>query len=167
MPKRLHLEPHLTTTELAQRYRRARDPVERGHYHILWLLSQGQLTRAVVAASGYSAGWIQTIVRRYNQQGPAGLGDRRHANPGAAALLTAEQQAALGRALQAPPPDGGLWTSQKVADWIEQVTGRRVRAQRGWEYLRRLGYTPQAPRPAHAKADPAAQERFRKNSPSG
>lgn len=65
------------------------------------------------------------------------------------------------------PPDGGLWTSQKVATWIEQATGRRVRAQRGWEYLRRLGYTPQVPRPTHAKANPAEQEQFRKNSSSG
>ena len=74
MPTRLHLEPPLTTGELAQRYRRARDPVKRSLYHILWLLSQGHLTRDVVAASGDSAGWIQTIARRYNQQGPAGLG---------------------------------------------------------------------------------------------
>jgi transposase len=167
MPKRLHLQPHLTTGELEHRYRRARDPVERSHYHILWLLSQGKLTREVAAASGYSAGWIQTIARRYNQQGPIGSGDRRHANPGAAALLSGEQQAALGRALQTPPPDGGLWTSGKVATWIEQHTGRRVHAQRGWEYLRRLGYTPQGPRPTHAKADPAEQEQFRKNWSSG
>lgn len=167
MPQRLHLQPHLTTGELERRYRRAHDPVERSHYHILWLLSQGKLTREVAAASGYSVGWIQTLARRYNQQGPAGMGDRRHANPGAAAVLNREQHAALGRALQAPPPDGGVWTSGKVAAWIEQTTGRKVRAQRGWEYLRRLGYTPQVPRPTHAKADAAAQAQFPKNSASG
>ena len=167
MPKRVHLEQHLTTDELERRYRQARDPVERSHYQILWLVSQGHLTRDVAAATGYSATWIRTMCQRYNVHGPAGVGDRRHANPGAAALLTPEQQTELGQALQASPPDGGLWTSRKVADWIRRQTGRPVGVQRGWEYLKRLGYTPQRPRPTHAKAAPEAQEQFRKNSPGG
>jgi transposase len=167
MPKRVHLEQHLTTDELERRYRQARDPVERSHFQILWLVSQGNLTREVVAATGYSATWIRTICQRYNAQGAVGVGDRRHANPGAVALLTPAQQAELGQVLQAAPPDGGLWTSRKVADWISRQTGRRVGVQRGWEYLKRLGYTPPVPRPTHAKADPEAQEQFRKNSPGG
>jgi transposase len=40
-----------------------------------------------------------------------------------------------------------------------------VHPQRGWEYLRRLGYTPQVPRPQHAQADPAAQDAFKKTAP--
>lgn len=167
MPKKLSLQPHLSTEELEQRYRQARDPVERSHYQIIWLLSQGPLTREVAAVTGYSPTWIREIARRYNAHGPAGLGDRRHANPGAPALLTTEQQAELGRALQAPPADGGLWTSRKVADWIAQTTGQSVSVQRGWEYLRRLDYTRQVPRPTHAKADRTEQEAFRKNCPSG
>lgn len=43
-----------------------------------------------------------------------------------------------------------------------------MRAQRGWEYLRKLGHTPQeVPRPGHAEADPAEQEAFKKSSPGG
>ena len=169
MAKKIHLEGHLTLGELERRYRGARDPVERSHYQIIWLLAQGQLTREVAAATGYSEGWIREIARRYNRQGPAGLGDGRHQNPGGAAraLLDAPLRAELGRALQAPPADGGLWNSRKVAAWIAAKAGRPVGAQRGWDYLRRLGHTPQVPRPTHAKADPAAQEAFRKNSPSG
>ena len=167
MPKTLPLKPHVSTADLERRYRQARDPVERSHYQIVWLLSHGKLTREVAATTGYSPTWIREIARRYNQEGPAGLGDRRHRNPGAPALLTVEQQAELGRVLQAPPADGGLWTSRKVAHWIAASTGQPVSVQRGWEYLRRLDYTRQVPRPTHAKADRAEQEAFRKNCPSG
>jgi len=38
-----------------------------------------------------------------------------------------------------------------------------VHAQRGWDYLRRLEWRPQMPRPRHpAAADPAAQAAFPK-----
>ncbi len=167
MPKRLHLEKHLSTQELEDRYRKARDPVERSHYQIVWLLSQGKLTREVADATGYSPEWIREVSRRYNRGGAEGLGDRRHRNPGAAPLLSPEQQEELAEALSEPPEDGGMWNSRKVGLWIERKTGRRVRAQRGWEYLRRLGYTPQVPRPANAGADPKEQEAFKKGSPSG
>jgi winged helix-turn-helix protein len=50
-----------------------------------------------------------------------------------------------------------------VARWIERRTGRRgVRAQRGWEYLRKLGNTPQVPRPSNAEAGKEEQEAFKK-----
>jgi hypothetical protein len=39
---------------------------------------------------------------------------------------------------------------------------RTVRAVRGWELLQQLGYRSYVPRPRHAKADPEAQESFKK-----
>ena len=165
----MHLERHLSTEELGRRYREARDRVERSHYQVIWLLSCGKSTREVMEATGYTEGWIRQIAHRYNQHGTEGVGDRRHHNPGGSqrALLSPQLREELGQVLQAPPPDGGLWTSRKVAEWIEGKLGRRVGVQRGWEYLRGADHTPQLPRPSHAKADPQAQEEFRKNSPSG
>jgi transposase len=166
MPKRLPLEEHLSTEQLEERYRKARDPVLRSHYQIVWLLSLGKLTREVREATGYSSEWIREISRRYNERGAEGLGDRRHENPGASPLLSASEQRELSEALERPPRDGGLWNSRKVAEWIEERTGRRgLRAQRGWEYLRRLGHTPQIPRPSNAEADPEEQEAFKKSFP--
>ena len=153
MVKELRLHPHLGADELERRYRAARDPVERAHYQIVWLLSQGRATAEVMAATGYSRGWVQAVARRYNRDGPAGLGDRRHANPGGAALLDDAGRGALRQALAGAAPDGGLWSRPKVAAWLAERLGRAVGAQRGWEYLRRLGRTPQVPRPAHAEAD--------------
>ena len=153
MVRKIQVQPHLGADELEQRYRAARDPVERTHYQIVWLLSLGKTTAEVLAATGYSRGWVQEVARRYNRAGPAGLGDRRHANPGGAALLDDAGQGELRGALAGEAADGGLWSGPKVAAWMAEKLGRAVGAQRGWEYLRRLGHTPQVPRPAHADAD--------------
>ena len=156
--------------ELEGGYRKSKDPVERSHYQIAWLLARGKAAREVAEATGYSERWVRELSRRYEERGAEGLGDRRHANPGGAgrALLTPEQREELRAALSEPPEDGGLWSSRKVAEWIERRTGRRgVRAQRGWEYLRKLGHTPQVPRPSNAEADPEEQEAFKKSSPNG
>ena len=162
MPARLILPAHLSVADLEQHYRRARDPVARSHWQIIWLLSTGRPTRTVAAVTGYSVNWVREVARRYRQDGPTGLGDRRHANPGAAPLLSPAQQAALQTALAGPAPDGGLWTCRKVAAWIGATIGRPVAEARGWEYLRRLGFTPQRPRPRETRVDAVAQAAFKK-----
>jgi len=166
MPKKIKLEPRLNSKELENRYRKSQDPVLRSHYQILWLISEGKTTSQVMEVTGYSRGWIQQLARRYNASGPEALGDRRHQNPGAKerALLNAEQQEELQEALKEPPPDGGMWNSRKVGEWIERRTGRAVsqKKQRGWEYLKRLGNSPKVPRPHHKKANDSEREAFKK-----
>jgi transposase len=167
MPKHIRVTLHLTVEELERRYRQAHDPVERTHWQIIWLLAQGWLTREVAAATGYSVNWIQQLARRYNADGPAGLGDRRHQNPGQAPALDAAGQAALQAALAGAAPDGGFWSGRAVADWLATRLGQTVSRQQGWVWLRRLGSTPQFPRPAHADADPEEQAAFPKDCASG
>jgi transposase len=168
MPKTIKLEPHLSSEELGNRYRKAKDPVLRSHYQIVWLISEGKSTAEVMEVTGYSRGWIQQLARRYNALGPEAMGDGRHQNPGAKerALLTAEEQQELREALKKPPPDGGMWNSRKVGEWIERRTGNAVsqKKQRGWEYMRKLGNSPKVPRPRHKKANKAQQEAFKKSS---
>jgi transposase len=162
MARSLVIPPHLPVDELEQRYRRADDPVARSQWQILWLLTSGMPTAEVARVTSYSVNWIREIARRYREEGPAGIGDRRHGNPGAAPLLTAVQQGALQEALGGPAPDGGIWTCRSVAAWIGATIGRAVDPARGWEWMRRLGFTPQRPRPRETRADPAAQEAFKK-----
>ena len=115
MARRLSIPAHLTLDELEQRYRRARDPVARSHWQILWLLSSGTPTAEVARVTSYSVNWVREIARRYREDGPAGIGDRRHGNPGAAPLLEPPQQEALRAALGGPAPGGDLWTGRGVA----------------------------------------------------
>ena len=169
MPKRLELSPHASTQELEHRYKKARDPVERSHLQIVWLLSEGRTTEEVCQVTSYSPGWVRRIARRYNERGVEGLGDRRHRNPGARerALLDEEGQAELRKALlEGSPPGGGMWSGPKVARWIEERNGlEKVHAQRGFEYMRKVGMSPQVPRPSNAKGAPASErEAFKKVS---
>lgn len=66
MPKTIKLEAHLSQKELENRYRKARDPVLRSHYQILWLIGEGKTTTQVMEVTGYSRSWIQLLARRYN-----------------------------------------------------------------------------------------------------
>jgi transposase len=160
--RRLTIPPHLAVDELEQRYRRATDAVARSQWQMVWLLAGGAPTAEVARVTGYSVNWVREIARRYREEGPAGVGDRRHGNPGAAPLLDAAQQAALREALAGPAPDGDVWTCRSVAAWMGAALGRPVSEQRGWEWMRRLGFTPQRPRPRETRADPAAQDAFKK-----
>jgi transposase len=166
MPTRLSIQAHLGVDEQGAHYRRAKDPVARSHWQVVWLLARGLPSAHVAAVTGYTVNWVRTTARQYNQRGPAGLEDRRHRNPGATGLLSATQRAALAAALQQPPADGGAWTGPKAAAWMTATLGRRVHPQRGWEALRRLGWTSKVPRPRHAKAAPMAQMAFKKTSRS-
>ena len=136
MPKRVTIQSYVSIEELERRYRKAKDPVERTHYQIIWLLAQGKRTEEVSMATSYSCDWIRKIARRYNRLGPDALGDRRHENPGGEPLLNKVQQAELWKALQGPAPDGGTWNSRKVAEWISARIQRPVALQRGWDYLK-------------------------------
>jgi transposase len=145
-------------------YRQSRDPVERSQRQIVWLSASGQPTRAIASATGYSDEWIRTIIHRYNATGH--VGDRRHHHPGGHArmLLTETQQAELATAVDGPAPDGGIWSSAKVAAWISARIGRPVGVVRGWEYLQHLRYRPLVPRPHHERADAEQQEAFQKTA---
>jgi transposase len=155
---------------LERLYRKATDPVLRTHLLMVWRMSLGEPLGEVARMVGYSEKWTREIAGRYGSEGVEGLGDRRHANPGAKerALLDEEGQAELRAAvLGGPPPGGGMWSGPKVARWIEQRTGseKGVHAQRGWEYLRRARMSPQVPRPSDARGAPASErEAFKKVS---
>lgn len=160
----LNIASHLNTEKLEQCYRQANNPVKRSHYLIVWHLSQKRSVKETSEITGYSERWIFEIARRFNVDGPNGLGDCRQDNSGAGnSLLTPIQKIDLRIALAFPPPEGGIWNGRKVADWISKVIGRPVDRQRGWDYLKKLGYRRRKPRPKHVKGDPVQQQAFKKN----
>jgi transposase len=139
--------------------------VERTHWQILWMLSQGFYSEDIADAVGYRPAWVRKLVGRYNEAGPDAMLDGRADNPGAPALLSSEDEADLAEALTAPPAEGDAWSGPLVARWMSERLGRPVDRKRGWEMLRWLGYTPQRPRPRHTGADEQAQAAFKSGSP--
>ena len=73
MQKRLAVKPHLSLEEVENHYRKAKDPVARSHWQIVWLLAQGKTTKQIVEYTGYGLSWIRTIAHRYNEGGPQAL----------------------------------------------------------------------------------------------
>lgn len=163
--RQLHITQHLSVEELEQRQRQTDDPIERAHWHVIWLHAQGHQIKTISQMTPYSSNWISTILHRYDKDGTDGVGDRRHQNPGQAPLVPPDVRKKLAAALDDPAPDGGLWTSKKVASWLAQELGvEHIHTPRGWELLRQLGYRSSVPRPRHRKADPEAQAAWKKNS---
>lgn len=103
------------------------------------------------------------MVKRYNQWGPSGLGDRRSHNQGSKPLIEDIEQAQLWQVLQDNSPDGGLWNGRKVADWLTSVTGRYISRQRGWEILRQMTFRLRVPRPSHTESSQSEQKAWKKN----
>jgi transposase len=167
MAKRVTVQSELTTEELHDRYRSAANPVERTHWHILWLMAEGHTPDEGAFMLGYTARGVRTIVQRWNREGPQGIADHRLALAGAPCLLSIEQQKELDRALDQPPADGGLWSGPKVAAWMAERLGRQVDPRRGWDYLQRLGYSTRVPRPQHEESDEAEQAAFKKTARGG
>jgi transposase len=144
---------HLPLEELEARYRAARDATEARHIQAIWLLAQGRTFLEVAEVLAFVPRWVEELAARYNALGPEALGDQRRRNGRAASLLTKDVLAALAERVQTPPEDGGLWSGPKVAAWMARHLGlARVHPQRGWEALKRIGWSIQAPRPLHPRA---------------
>jgi transposase len=140
--------------------------VEKIHWLLIMQLSQGQAETIAQAAGrcGLDHSWACRVVKRYNELGPEGLKDRRKGN-GSQGLLSPEDKSELIKAMKGEAPDGGLWTSPKVALWIGKRLGRIVRAGSAWSILRQLGLRTKVPRPRHQKgAGQAEQAAFKKSS---
>ncbi len=83
VPKYVTIIDHLSVDELASRYRKAINPIERSHFQIVWLLAQGKRVSEVAETTGYCANWSEE------------LGDQRQYNRGASPLLSQELQGNL------------------------------------------------------------------------
>jgi transposase len=162
----MRIVEHLSVAELERRYRAARDVTEARHAQAIWLLAQGRTVLDVAGVLAFAPRWVEQLAARYNAHGPDALGDRRRHNGRAASVLTEAVLAALSERLKAPPEDGGRWTGPKVALWMARHLGvERVHPQRGWEALKRVRWSLQAPRPRHPRsATPEQRAAFKGGS---
>ena len=157
MPSILRVSPHLTPEEMVARFKKCRDAGERLRWQAVMLKAEGRGSTDIADICKKEVDWVRRTVRAYNAGGPDALKDHRSTN-GQAAVLDAAGTAELRAALLGPAPDGGFWTGKKVAWWIGQKIGRPLSEHTGVDYLRKLKFTKQVPRPKHPDADEKAQE---------
>lgn len=161
MPRTLPVAPHLSLEEL-RALERTVPAADRVRVLAVRLMAEGRPATEVGPLVGFSPEWVRTLVHRYNAEGVGALGDGRRHNAGHPPLLDAGQQTALREALGGEAPDGGVWTCRWVAVWMTQTLGQPVSPQRAWVWMRRLGFTPQRPRPRETRADAATQDAWKK-----
>jgi hypothetical protein len=133
---------------------------------MLWLLAQGHTATELSGIIGYRAYWIGQIAKRYNEEGPEAMVNRRHTTayrppPVLSPALQEELRALLAEAAARR----AYWTGHDVATWMSDRLGRPISYRLGWSYLVRLQgrkHSPQVPRPQHALADPEEQETCKK-----
>lgn len=159
---------HLSIEDLEKCYRACADARGSRHYQTIWLLARGHTIAEVSETTSFVPRWIEELLARYNALGPQALGDLRRHNGARPSVLKPELLAGLKVRLKQPPPDGGVWTSGKVATWMAQQLGlSELAPQRGWEALQAIGWSIQSPRPKNPKsATPEAAAVFKKASPT-
>ena len=157
--RRLRVDWAADTAEVLRRaYRAEPDAEVRMRLHGLWLLRSGRSVGAVAATVGVHYRTVQRWVRWYEAGGLATVRTHRRGGAGPPPRLTAEQQQQVAAAVAT----GRFRSTAQIGAWIGATFGVAYRPGGLWSLLKRLQCAPKVPRPLHAKADLAAQERFKK-----
>src|SRR3954465_14345584 len=154
--------------ELRREAARCRDARAARRMLALALVLEGSSREDAARAAGMDRQTLRGAAHRHNAEGLAGLRDRPRS--GRKPRLTAEQEAELVTAVErGPDPDrDGVvrWRRGGLRALIEARFAARLHERTVGKVLRRLGFARLSVRPRHPKADAAAQEAFKKASPS-
>jgi len=160
------VKEHLPLAELKRLERFEKDADRARRLRIIILGSEGWTAPAVAMAVGLSRRICQRWVRRYNQEGLAGLEDRRGRD--SCLPLTPQQQEQVRRRLDAGATDEDDACSLRGKD-VQRILAEEFQLLRSlagvYHLLHRLGYSYLRPRPRHRKADPEKQAAFLREWP--
>jgi transposase len=158
----------LSAGDLRREAARCRDAAASRRMLALALVLEGSSRADAARHAGMDRQTLRDWVHRYNTEGLPGLHDRRRS--GRKPRLSPEQEADLVTAVeQGPDPnrDGVVrWRRVDLQALIEARYGVTLHERSVGKVLRRLGFARLSVRPRHPKADAAAQEAFKKASPS-
>ena len=152
------------------------DEIRRSHesrydhrLHGLLLVAQGMSCRQVAHLLGDAPRTVVYWVRRFEEEGLAGLAEADR--PGRPRRLSPAQLDEIDAALRAPPSDFGLgvhlWDGKTLSAFIHQQWGISLGVRQCQRLFRQLEFRLRKPRGVIAKADPDAQEQFKKTQDPG
>jgi len=162
MSQPLQLKLQDTADVLWQAYKRSTCAVERRRIQLIATLTEGQSKKEALAVTRYGDPAYCKAIRRYNEQGLAGLCDRRHSNKGAPTLLSDAQLLLMAQAIRYDFARGVMWDGHKVQAWLKDSFDLEIYPGRAYEFLAQVGFSRQSPRPRHVDADGEAQDAFKK-----
>ena len=162
----MHVQDHRTPEELKRLERAETDVGRSKRMRIIILALEGWTAPAIATAVGLSRRICQRWVARYNEQGLAGLEDRRGRGPGLS--LDEPQQAAVRERIDAGPTPEDLVCTLRGRD-VRRILAEGFGVVRSlstvYRLLHRLGYSCLRPRPGHRKSDPEQAAVFKREWP--
>ena len=164
---RIHERTPGDVDELTRRAAAERDALRRDRYRAVLLALDGRAAADIAAALGRSRRSVQAWAYAYRDGGLDALQPKpRHGcRP---TTLPREREAELVARLDAgPTPADGVCAlrGKDVVRILAAEFGVAYTLGGAYDLLHRLGYSCLMPRPRHEKADPAEQDRFRREAP--
>jgi len=154
------------TFALQDEIRRSQEARYDHRLHAVLLVAQGVTCPEAAALLGDAPRTVQYWVRRFEEEGFAGLADADR--PGRPKKLSEQQLSEVGKALRGSPRDFGLrvniWDGKTLSVFIKQQYKVEMGVRQCQRLFRQLGFRLRKPRPLIAKADPGQQAEHKKNS---
>ena len=137
--------------------------------HGVLLVCQGLTCYETAELLDQSPRTVERWVTRFCENGFAGLQEGEH--PGRPRRITQQQWDAIGRDLRRSPRDLGygqnLWDGALLSHHLGLAYGVTLGTRQCQRLFRTMEFRRRKPRPAIAKADPAAQASYKKTPPLG
>jgi transposase len=127
----------------------------------------GAQAELISSMLGISISKIYRIIQAYNKKGAdwdKGLkrGGRREER----CLMSLEEEHDFLKSIEHEAINGQIITYKQVQIKLEKQLGRKVSDDYIWDLFKRRGWSKKVPRKSHPKADKAAQNEYKKNSPN-
>ena len=162
----MKVKPHLPLAELKRLERGEKDVDRSRRLRIVILGTEGWTAPAIAMAVGLSRRICQRWVARYNEEGLAGLDDRRGHE--SRLPISAEEEAAFRQRIESGPTAEDEVCSLRGKDFqriLAEEFGLLRSLPSVYWLLHRLGYSYLRPRPRHRKSDPEKVEAFLQDWP--
>lgn len=158
----------MTTQELRAAAGRVKDGRVARRLLAIALVLEGVSRKSAAESCGMDRQTLRDWVHRYNDEGIGGLANR--GGGGVKPRLTSDQMVQLAAWVEAgpdPEKDGVVrWRRADLARRIEVEFEVRIHERTVGKHLDKLGFRRLSVRPEHPRADPAAQQTFKKTSPA-
>jgi len=154
-----------TPAQLQTLYRSQKNAKMARRIHAVYLASKGLTCPQIMEITGAARRTVQQWIFKYNRGGFDALRDSPR--PGQPVKLSREMEEAFCKRIEAGPTKTDsvcVFNGPAIRRILEREFGVLYSTPGLYDMLHRLGFSCLCPRPRHEKADPHAQQEFKKNS---